>query len=363
MSTEEKLQEQRKKARVRRLIKRIVLYVLILTAVIYGLFAYNFFLKNDRWPWKPDVSHSPQDEMIQTKVYESVYTTEIDISGYVEAFDTQNVVLRASGAVTGVYAKEGDRVVKGQLLAEVDSTDQEYKVSNLEWELEKARINGNKSDRDIELMEMQLNTAIQQLENTKAYAKFDGVVVKSNLSEGDYSSAGSTIMTVIDDSKLKATVEVDEIDLLMLEKDMKATLTSDSAPGETFGAYVSYIPMIGRYSSQGIGVMDVEIVIDYPPKGLKPGFSFEGTINVESEQRMLLVSQSAVSTGKNGSTVTKLNSDGSTTKVDVIVKYLGENLYQIISGDVHDGDTVVYSRSDTGIMGLVNSLSSYGGFH
>lgn len=357
MNTEDKLMAQRKKAKRRKTIKRIILWIFLLALIVYGLYAYNYHLKNDRWPWKKVPVVSPMDSMIKTKVYESVYTTQIDISGSVEAFDTQNVVIRAGGAVTGVYAEEGDRVVKDQLLAEVDSTDQEYRVSSAEWDIEKAKISGSKSARDMELLEMQLKTAKQQLENTRAYAKFDGVVVKKSISEGDYSSAGSTVMTIIDDSKLKATVEVDEIDLQMLKKGMKCSLTSDSAPGETFEARVSYIPMIGRYSSQGIGVMDVEIVIDNPPAGLKPGFSFEGTIEVESEQKMLLVSQSAVTTNRGSSSVTKLNEDGSTQTVPVIVKYLGENLYQIVSGDVKDGDTVVYSRSGSGIMGIMNSFA------
>lgn len=357
MNTEDKLMAQRKKARTRRTIRKIIFGIILLAAVVYGLYAYNFHLKNDRWPWKPEKKSVFEDLVVQTKVYESVFTTEIDISGHVEAYDTQSVQFRSAGSIQGIYVQEGDRVIKGQLLAEVDSTNQEYNVSDLEWRIEKAKISGTTSARDLDLMEMQLNTAKQQLENTKAYANFDGVVVKVSASEGDYASAGSSIITIIDDSKLKATVEVDEIDIQMLQKGMKATLTADSAPGETIEARVSYIPMIGRYSSQGIGVMDVEIVIDNPPAGLKPGFSFEGTIDVASEQKMLLVSQSAVTTNRGSSSVTKLNEDGSTTKVSVIVKYLGENLYQIISGDVKDGDTVVYNRSGSGIVGLMNSVA------
>jgi multidrug efflux pump subunit AcrA (membrane-fusion protein) len=119
--------------------------------------------------------------------------------------------------------------------------------------------------------------------------------------------------------------------------------------------------MIGRYTNTGIGVMDVEIIIDNPPEKLKPGFSFEGVIEVESEQSMLLVSQSAVTTKRGVSTVTKELEDGSTQTVTVQVKYLGENLYQILSGDVKDGDTVIYTRSEGGIAGLMNAMGGMGG--
>lgn len=347
---------QRKKARKRKLIKKIIIWVLVLAAIIFGLYAYNFKLKNDRWPWQEEKVINPIDSLVKTQVYKSTYTAEIDVSGHVEAYQTQAVVIKASGAVTGVFVKEGDRVEKGQLLATIDSTSQEYKVAQVEWQIEKAKINGTSSAKDLELMELDLKNAKQQLDNTKAYANFDGVVVSVSIKEGDYFNAGSAVMTIIDDSKLKATVEVDEIDIQSVSVGMKATLTSDSTPAQTINAYVSYIPMIGRYSSQGIGVMDVELVIDEPPKTLKPGFSFEGSINVESDQEMLLVSQSAVSTSRGISSLTRLKEDGTTEKVNVMVKYLGENLYQIVSGDIKEGDTVVYNRTSSGISGLINGV-------
>lgn len=361
-SAEQSLKLQRQKKKRKQIIKKAIIYVIVLSVIVYGLFAYNFKLKNNRWPWQKEVVYNSVDSMVKTQVYKSKYTAEIDISGFVKAIETQDVMIRASGAVTGVYVEEGDRVKKGQLMAEIDSTNQSYQVSNLEWQIEKAKISQSSSAKDLELLEMQLDNAKQQLENTKAYANFDGVVVSVSISEGDYFSAGSAAITVIDDSKLKATVEVDEIDVQIIEKGMKAYLTADSAPGEVIEARVSYIPMIGRYSNQGIGVMDVEIIIDNPPKSLKPGFSFEGDISVESEQEMLLVSQSAVKTSRGISTVTKLKDDGTTEKVQVVVKYLGENIYQIIDGDIKEGDTVVYTRSGSGIQGLMNSMMNASGF-
>lgn len=351
LTPEQQLFAARKKAKRAKTIRRIVIWTILIIAVLYGLFAYNFHLQNSRWPWQPEAV-STGSEIVRTKVYLDTYTTDVDISGYVSAYQTQDVMIRSTGAVKGVYVKEGDRVVKGQLLAETDSTSQSLNVREIEWQIEKARINGNTSDRDMEILQMRLDNAKQQLENTKAYALFDGVVVKVSIKEGDYFEAGKAVITIIDDSKYKSTVEVDEIDVQLLKTGMKAVMTADSIPGVSFEGYVSYIPMIGRYTNTGIGVMDVEVVIETPPEKLKPGFSFEGVIEVESEQSMLLVSQSAVTTRRGVSTVTKELSDGSTETVTVQVKYLGENLYQILSGDVKDGDTVVYSRSEGGLAGL-----------
>ncbi len=358
-NTEEKLLSTRRKNEKRRKRRRNIIILIVAAVLLFFIYSYNFHLKNGRWPWSSDSSSAVMRMMETTQqsttVYERVSTPVVDISGYVEAYDTQSVMLRASGTITGIYVEEGERVTKGQLLATVDNTSQKYDLASAKLQLERAEVNGT-SEKELELYRMRLNTAEQQLENTYAYALFDGVVVSVKAKIDDYFQAGTTIMTVIDDSKYKSTVEVDEIDVQSLEKGMTATLNSDSAPGVNYEGYVSYIPMIGRYSSQGIGVMDVEIVIDNPPAGLKPGFSFEGKIDTGVEQRMLLVAQSAVTENDGVYTVTKLNEDGSTQTVTVQVKYLGENIYQILSGDIKSGDTLVYDTT-TGLGSLMMNMN------
>ena len=345
MDNEALVRRDREKKLKRKKIRRTILIILGIFILLAGIWVYNYRISKGSFPWQKEESSSSGPSTSQTTIREETYMTSIDVSGSVEAFDTQKVQMRSDGSVVGVYVKEGDRVKKGQLLATLDDSDEQYEVANIEKQLETAKLGGTTSARDIELMEMRLDSAKKRLENMKAYADFDGVVVKVDIRQDDYYKAGNAAITIIDDSKLKATVEVDEIDVQMLELGTKVDITSDSTPGVPIEGRVSYIPMIGRYTNQGIGVMDVEIIIDNPPASLKPGFSFGGTIAVGSEQKMLLVSQAAVSTSRGVSSVNKLLEDGTTQKVTVVVKYLGENLYQILSGDVKDGDIVVYSNS------------------
>ena len=160
-----------------------------------------------------------------------------------------------------------------------------------------------------------------------------------------------------DKSKLKATVEIDEIDMQYVTIGQKAVLSFDSLPGVDVEAYVSYIPMIGRYTAQGIGVVDVELTIDNPPASLIPGFTFEGTIEVQGEVSMLILPSEAVQSERGGLTTVNLKKgDGSTEVVPVKVKYLGEGLCQIISG-LSAGDVVTYEKVG-GLLALMNSSSS-----
>ena len=279
MNTEHLVRNQlRKKMRAQR-IKRLIATFVILGLIMFGLYLYTFYKTNSRLPWTDEAAPASSVREVEAKVYENVFTTTIDLSGYVEPNEIQRVVLRATGAVTDVFVKEGDRVKKGDVLIALDSTNQQYTVASLEADLERVKLTG--SDREVELTELRLKTALNNLDYTKAYANFDGVVAAVNVSVGDYFDAGSSAMTIIDRSTLKATVEIDEIDMQYVELGQKAVLYFDSYPDSSLVAHVSYIPMLGRYTNQGIGVMDVELTIPSPPPSIAPGFTFNGSITSE----------------------------------------------------------------------------------
>ena len=178
----------------------------------------------------------------------------------------------------------------------------------------------------------------------------------------DYFDAGSSAVTIIDRSRLKTTVEIDEIDMQYISLGQKAVLNFDSLPGVEVEAYVSYIPMVGRYTSQGIGVLDVELTIDNPPENLIPGFTFSGSLVYDGEVEMLLVPSSAVSTGRGGQTTVKVkNSDGTTSDRKVTVQYLGEGMSQVLSG-LKEGEVVVYENSSSSVFAVMGNMMMGGGF-
>lgn len=345
MNTENQVRNQLKKKVRRTRIKRAILWIVILALVVGGYQVYSFYQENGRMPWSESKAPVTAIKEVEAKVYENSFTTTIDLSGYVEPNDTQKVVLRATGAVTDVFVKEGDHVKQGDALIAIDNTNQQYAVAKLRADKERAELNG--SEKELELLNLQLKTALNNLDYTQAYANFDGVVAEVNVSKGDYFEAGTSAMTIIDRSKLIATVEIDEIDMQYVKIGQKAGLYFDSYPAEEIQGSVTYIPMLGRYTSQGIGVMDVEITIENPPASIAPGYTFEGTIVVDGETVLTLLPQSAITVTRGTSTVTKKLDDGTTQKVVVTVKYLGEGISQLLSGDLKVGDTLIVRRTDT----------------
>ena len=317
----------------------IIALLLIIIAVSAALFF--LFGKNEQESIVP-----AEREAVVTS---NTYTQVIDISGYVEPYDSQTLRFRSTGAVTGVYVEEGDRVVKGQPLASIDNTQQLASLQEIRDQIEEAELSG--SERDLALLRLRETNAMNALEYTDIVAPFDGEVASLDVDEGDYFEGGDEVITVVDRSRLKAVVEVDEIDMQYVTEGQAAELVFESCPEETVHAYVSYIPMLGRYTDQGIGVVDVELLIEDPPKAIMPGFTFEGTMSAESEVSMLLIPQNAITRGRGGSeTVYVRRDDGSVETVSVRTSYLGEGLSELLSGDVHEGDVLVIRSSESGMM-------------
>ena len=330
----------------------LIVVVLLLIAVVLAALLFIIFRESN-----PEPAASAEREAVVTS---NTYTQVIDISGYVEPYDSQTLRFRSTGAVTGVYVEEGDHVVKGQPLASIDNTQQLASLQEIRDQIEEAELSG--SSRDLALLRLRETNAENSLEYTNIVAPFDGEVASLDVDEGDYFEGGDEVITVVDRSRLKAVVEVDEIDMQYVKEGQEAELVFEACPEETVHAYVSYIPMLGRYTDQGIGVVDVELLIEDPPEAVMPGFTFEGTMSAESEVSMLLIPQNAITRGRGGSeTVDVRRSDGTVETVSVRTSYLGEGLSELLSGDVHEGDVLVIQSSGSGGSGMMMPPSPPGG--
>ncbi len=338
--------EIKKKLRKKRR-KRLITWLIILFIIIGSFYLYSFYQTNKRLPWQEEsVGSQIKETYTESLVTEEVTQPTVNISGSLSAYDLQDVILRTSGAITSVNFDEGDVVKKGDILATVDDTNQQYMIAKLESDIESAKLSGNSNT--LKLLELQLTNARNNLEYTKAIANFDGVVAYQGWETGDYNTVGDTSNMIIADlSKFKSTVEIDEMDINNIRVGQIALLNFDSLPGVTAEAVVTKIPMLGRYNSQGFGVMDVEITINDPPEGLRTGFTFNGTIKGDQQIKRIIIDQATISQSGDDSIVTKKMEDGSLKDVVVKVKYLGESKCQVLSGEVLPGDTLVIKNNLT----------------
>lgn len=137
------------------------------------------------------------------------------------------VVARAPGTVDSLFVELGDHVTAGQLLARLESADQEIALAsadaafeNLDRVASRARAlmkSGGTSVADSEQVEFQLRQADitrrkarRDLELTRVTAPFEGVVTSRSVRPRRYVAVGETLFRVTEAAPLYARVRVPE---------------------------------------------------------------------------------------------------------------------------------------------------------
>ncbi len=222
-------------------------------------------------------------------------SSAIDVTGHLEAVESEDIGFAASGKVARVYVKEGDRVRARDLIAELDDSQQRYDLADLDYKIEKAKISGSQSE--LKLLELEREMKQAALQENKVWTTISGIVSKVDVREGEYVKAGETISPiarVIDLSALKAKVEIDELDVPSVKVGQKVVFHIDALPDLQVTGRVSLLPLEGRVTTEGIAVLDAEVQIDRPPRSLLPGYSFSAQIIAGEDERLLVLDEKAL---------------------------------------------------------------------
>lgn len=214
--------------------------------------------------------------------------------GIIEESEELNLAFRVAGPIAHIYVTEGQYVHKGQLIAEMDTRDYLKQKNAIETQVEQlqseyARIEElNKlntvADNDYEKMkagkemaEVQLQNAIDQLNDTKLYAPYSGYITKVMYADGELVNHGTPIATLIDVSLLKVEIDVPASMYLNKDKITNIEFTQESMPNQVFplelyadnkkantnGLYKLYMHYTPGENSKLAPGMNVSVSIDF----------------------------------------------------------------------------------------------------
>jgi multidrug efflux pump subunit AcrA (membrane-fusion protein) len=268
--------------------RRLALWLLVACLPVVGGGAYLWFGRHKSSPAAVGV---PATYRVQAVTRSSA----IDVTGNLKPVESEDIGFAASGKVARVYVKEGDRVRAGDLIAELDDSQQRYDLASLDYKIEKARISGSKSELELLALERQLKQV--DLQEKKVWTTISGIVSNVDVREGEYVKAGETISPIariIDLSALMAEVEIDELDVPSVKVGQKVVFHIDALPDLEVTGRVSLLPLEGRVTTEGIAVLDAEVRIDHPPKSLLPGYSFSARIVAAEDERLLVLDEKAL---------------------------------------------------------------------
>jgi membrane fusion protein (multidrug efflux system) len=202
-----------------------------------------------------------------------------------EAWRTVRVIAQEEGQLVELPVYEGDRVKQGQVIARLDD-------SLLRAELNKTIATRRQAQKDLARLQTlkkkqlvsdeQLSRAQTALAVARAdeqalrtrvdymaiRAPFDGVISQRLVEPGDVIARHQHILTLLDDSQLRARLQVSELFLPLMKKDDPAQVRIDALGAQQYPAQISRIyPSVDEQTRQGV----VEILLKNVPEGALPG--------------------------------------------------------------------------------------------
>jgi HlyD family secretion protein len=146
--------------------------------------------------------------------------------------------------------------------------------------------------------ERALQEAKDALSDNYIYAPFNGIISTLNILKGDDVSSGTTVGTIITQSKI-AEITLSESDIANIKVGNKATLTFDAIENLTVDGEVTAVDSVGAASS-GVVSYGLEIAFDTDNESVKPGMSTSATIATNSKENVLTVPTTAVKSRNDG---------------------------------------------------------------
>lgn len=252
----------------------------------------------------------------------------VNATGTLEAVTTVQVGSQVSGTIAALYADFNDRVQKGQLLAQLDTSFLAAQVAEAKANLSKAEATLNETKRALARAETlytaklissaeydkalaNYETAVASVEAAKAavtraktnlaYAKItspiSGTVISRNVDIGQTVAASlnaPTLFVIAQDlSKMRLLAAVDEADIGQIEVGNPVSFTVDAFPERVFKGEVEQI-RLAPVTVQNVVTYTVVIGVDNSSGKLMPGMTATVTIETARVNDVLKTSSAAI---------------------------------------------------------------------
>jgi RND family efflux transporter MFP subunit len=217
----------------------------------------------------------------------------VHISGNISASKESRLSFKTGGIIESIYADEGDKVIRGQVLAKLNLKEIQEQVNQAAIGLEKAerdyeRIFNLYSDTVATLEKFQnaksaldiaktnLNITEYNLKHSTIKAPTNGIILKKFFEENEIASTGNPIFYFASaEESWRLVVGVSDKDIVKLKIGDKATILTDAWSENELNCHVS---KIANAPGQYTGLYEIELLIEDSELELKHGFFAKGEI-------------------------------------------------------------------------------------
>jgi len=305
---------------------------------------------------------------VRMKISEKLFYT-----GTIEAWQKINLTPDVGGKIARILVNEGDRVGKGQVLAELDVKAITLQLRQAEAGLAVAQANYNNAQTNLERMERlskenavsaqqyeqvklgfdsakaqreqaqaAVNLAQHSLDVSILKAPFNGVVASRNAEVGDVINplmgafspgSASGVVTLVDFSRIKIQADISGADIGRVQKGQTAILRVPTIPGQEFKGTVQVINLAADPQTKKFGI---EVGVDNPDQVLRPGTFGEIIIEVHSHENALVIPQKAVLENR----YVFIVQNGKAAKKEITLGLQNTTMVEV-SGGIAEGDLVI----------------------
>ncbi len=287
-------------------------------------------------------------ENVKTQILEKKpIARNLEFSTTLIAYDKMAVAPTSPGRIQKILVEVGTRVSKNQLLVEMDKSNYlQSKVTfeNLETDFQRvSKLNesNNISKQVYDQTKAKYEaakTSLQDLEkNTFLRAPFSGVVSAKNYENGELYS-GNPVLTLVDMSSLKATINIPETYYPLVRKGMHVDLTSDIYPNQTFPAAIDIVyPTI----DESTHTFSVQLKVPNTKQVLRPGMFARVGMQLDKIETITVPYQAVLKLQGSNERYVFLNNNGIAKRVSVKLGDRFDDRVEIISSEIKQGDELV----------------------
>ena len=288
------------------------------------------------------------------------------------------VVAKVAGEVVKLLVEEGDRVVAGQVLAELDGERLRLEMLSARANLEQARgeyhrytdlaARGLVSEAmfeglkyDLAALEATYNLARLNFEYSKIRAPIDGVISSRYVKLGQSIDAGGEAFRITDTSELLAYLQIPQGELGKFSAGQLASLKVDAMPDATYSATIARIsPTIDVRN----GTFRATAFIDNRSGELAPGMFARFSIAYDQHADALVIPRAAV-VEEDDQTSVYVVANGAVARRVIQVGIESGNLVEVVDGLAIDDEVVVTGqaslRDGSKVLANNSSGASYTG--
>ena len=288
-------------------------------------------------------------------------------SGTVASARSADLDFEVSGTVTRVLVAEGDRVRKGQALAQVDASTLLAQRTAAVATLDAAHTQ-REEDEDLDASDTQLaadqaaivaargavEEAREAVRDATLRATIGGTVVSLDLARGDVVGAGAgsgsaastgtatattttSAISIVSTDRFVVHATVAAADVATLTTGLQAEITPSGATDVVYGT-VSDVGLVAEADSSGAAVFPVSVEVTGAQDGLYAGTAADVSIIVRQTAGVLTVPSRALTTSDDTTYVTRIV-DGAEVRTEVETGTAYGMSTEVLSG-LAEGDVV-----------------------